>query len=67
VAAAIHGLDHAEPPQAESVAVVLSASALAFLFWIGYFEQARDVAERSLAHADAGRRLRLWAYGHVPL
>jgi low temperature requirement protein LtrA len=67
VAAAIHGLDHAEPLQAESVAVVLSASLLAFLFWIGYFERARGVAERRLAHADAGRRLRLWAYGHVPL
>jgi low temperature requirement protein LtrA len=67
VAAAIHGLDHAEPLQAESVAVVLSASVLAFLFWIGYFERARGVAERRLAHADAGRRLRLWAYGHVPL
>jgi low temperature requirement protein LtrA len=66
VAAAIHGLDHAEPLQAESVAVVLSASVLAFLFWIGYFERARGVAERRLAHADAGRRLRLWAYGHVP-
>jgi low temperature requirement protein LtrA len=39
---------------------------LAFLFWIGYFERARGVAERRLAHADAGRRLRLWAYGHVP-
>jgi low temperature requirement protein LtrA len=67
VAAAVHGLDHAEPLQAESIAVALSASALAFLFWIGYFERARGVAERSVAHADAGRRLRLWAYGHVPL
>jgi low temperature requirement protein LtrA len=67
VAAAIHGLDHAEPLQAESVAVALSASVLAFLFWIGYFERARGVAERSLAHADAGRQLRVWAYGHVPL
>ena len=67
VAAAIHGLDHAEPLRAESVAVVLSASALAFLFWIGYFARARGVAERNLAHAAAGRRLRLWAYGHVPL
>jgi low temperature requirement protein LtrA len=67
VAAAIHGLDHAEPPQAESIVVVFSASLLAFHFWIGYFERARGVAERRLAHADAGRRLRLWAYGHVPL
>jgi low temperature requirement protein LtrA len=67
VAAAVHGLDHAEPLQAESIAVALSASALAFLFWIGYFERARGVAERSVAHADAGRRLRLWAFGHVPL
>jgi low temperature requirement protein LtrA len=67
VAAAIHGLDHAEPLQAESVAVVLSASVLAFLFWIGYFERAQGVAERSVAHADAGRRLRLWGYGHIPL
>jgi low temperature requirement protein LtrA len=67
VAAAIHGLDHAEPLQAESVAVVLSAAVLAFLFWTGYFERARGAAERSLTHAAAGRRLRLWAYGHVPL
>jgi low temperature requirement protein LtrA len=67
LAAVIHALEHGEPLRAESVAVVLSASALAFLFWIGYFERAQGVAERNLAHAAAGRRLRLWAYGHVPL
>jgi low temperature requirement protein LtrA len=67
VAAAIHGLDHAEPLHAESVVVVASAALIAFLFWIGYFERARGVAERHVAHAAAGRRLRLWAYGHIPL
>jgi low temperature requirement protein LtrA len=67
VAAAIHGLDHAEPLRAESVTVVLSASALAFLFWIGYFERARGAAERGVTDVVAGRRLRLWAYGHIPL
>jgi low temperature requirement protein LtrA len=46
---------------------VLAASVLAFLFWSGYFERARGVAERHVAHAEAGRRLRLWAYGHIPL
>jgi low temperature requirement protein LtrA len=67
VAAAIHGLDHAEPLHVESIVVVASASLIAFLFWIGYFERARGVAERHVAHAAAGRRLRLWAYGHIPL
>jgi low temperature requirement protein LtrA len=67
VAAAIHGLDHAAPPRVESIVVVVSAALVAFLFWTGYFERARGVAERHVAHADAGRRLRLWAYGHIPL
>jgi low temperature requirement protein LtrA len=67
VAAAIHGLDHAEPLRRESWVVVISAAILAFLFWSGYFERARGVAERHVAHAAAGHRLRLWAYAHIPL
>jgi low temperature requirement protein LtrA len=67
VAAAIHGLDHAGSPHLESVVVALAASLVAFLFWTGYFERARGVAERHVEHVAAARRLRLWAYGHVPL
>jgi low temperature requirement protein LtrA len=67
VAAAIHGLDHGEPRHAESIVVVVSAVVVAFLFWTGYFERARGAAERHVAHAAAGRSLRLWAYGHIPL
>jgi low temperature requirement protein LtrA len=67
VAAAIHGLGHAKPLAGKAVVVVLASSVLAFLFWIGYFERARGVAERHVDHAAAGRRLRLWAYGHIPL
>jgi low temperature requirement protein LtrA len=67
VAAAIHGLGHAEPLRVESIVVVVSAALVAFLFWTGYFERARGVAERHVDHAAAGRRLRLWAYGHIPL
>jgi low temperature requirement protein LtrA len=67
VAAAIHGLDHAAPLGVKSTVVVLAASLVAFLFWAGYFERARGVAERHVAHAAAGRSLRLWAYAHVAL
>jgi low temperature requirement protein LtrA len=67
VAAAIHGLEHAEPLQARSFTVVLSSSLLAFLLWTGYFDRARGVAERHVSHPAAGRRLRLWAFSHVPL
>jgi low temperature requirement protein LtrA len=67
VAAAIHGLDHAAPLRPESIAVVVAAALLSFLLWTGYFERARGIAERHVADEGAGRRLRLWAYGHIPL
>jgi low temperature requirement protein LtrA len=65
VAAAIHGLGHTEPLRVESLEVVVSAALIAFLFWTGYSERARGAAERHVDHAAAGRRLRLWAHGHV--
>jgi low temperature requirement protein LtrA len=67
VAAAIHGLDHASPLRPESIGVVVAAALLSFLLWTGYFERARGIAERRVADESAGRRLRLWAYGHIPL
>lgn len=67
VAAAIHGLDHAAPLSPASLVVVFASALLAFLFWTGYFERARGIAERHVANEAAAQRLRLWAYGHIPL
>lgn len=65
-AAAVHALDHG-PLTAGSVAVALMGAVLGFLYWVGYFHRAGGGAERHIRDAAGGRRLRLWAYGHIPL
>lgn len=67
VAAAAHGLDHAGHATGEGLIVAAAGTVLAFLFWIGYFHRARGSSERHVADAASGRKLRLWAYGHIPL
>ena len=67
VASAAHGLDHAGHITGEGLSVAASGAALAFLFWTGYFHRARGSSERHVADAASGRKLRLWAYGHIPL
>lgn len=67
VASAAHGLDHADHITGGGLTVAASGAALAFLFWTGYFHRARGSSERHVADAASGRKLRLWAYGHISL
>jgi low temperature requirement protein LtrA len=66
-AAAVHALDHGSELHGDTLAVALLGAGLGFLYWVGYFQRARGNAERHVSDAAAGRNLRLWAYGHVPL
>jgi low temperature requirement protein LtrA len=66
-AAAVHALDHGEGLHGDTLAVALLGALLGFLYWVGYFRRAKGNAERHVSDAAAGRNLRLWAYGHIPL
>lgn len=66
-AAAVHALDHGNELHGDTLIVALLGAFLGFLYWVGYFRRARGNAERHIADATAGRNLRLWAYGHIPL
>ena len=66
-AAAVHALDHGSELHADTLAVAMLGAGLGFLYWVGYFRRARGNAERHVSDAAAGRNLRLWAYGHIPL
>lgn len=67
VAAALHALVHDASPGTREFLVATLAVVVAFLFWVGYFERVRGQGERRAHDARGGRRLRLWAYGHLPL
>lgn len=66
-AAAVHALDHMAELHGDTLAVAILGACLGFLYWVGYFQRARGNAERHISDAAAGRNLRLWAYGHIPL
>jgi low temperature requirement protein LtrA len=66
-AAAVHALDHGPELHSDTLAVAMLGGILGFLYWIGYFQRAKGNAERHVDGAAAGRNLRLWAYGHIPL
>lgn len=66
-AAAIHALEAQAHPGAGGIAVAGAGAVLGALFWLGYFRRAKASAERHIADAAAGRRLRLWAFSHIPL
>lgn len=66
-AAAVHALDHGSELHGDTLAVAILGACLGFLYWVGYFRRARGNAERHVRDAAAGRNLRLWAYGHIPL
>ena len=40
---------------------------VSFGLWQAYFDRVKGHGERHVSDAAAGKRLRLWAYGHVPL
>jgi len=67
VASVVHALDHGPALHLHAVAAALGGVALAFLTWLGYFEVTGAHGEREVDDAAAGRDLRLWAYGHVPI
>jgi low temperature requirement protein LtrA len=67
LAAVVHALDHGPVLHASAVGAALLGAALAFLTWLGYFEVTRAHDERAVDSAAAGRHLRLWAWGHVPI
>jgi low temperature requirement protein LtrA len=49
------------------LAAALVGAVLSFGLWLLYFDQVKGQGERRIADAVGGWRLRLWAYGHVPL
>lgn len=67
MASVVHALDHGEHLHASSVIAAVVGGLLSFALWRAYFERVRGHGERHIADAAAGRRMRLWAYGHVPL
>jgi low temperature requirement protein LtrA len=67
VASALHALLHGEHLELRSVGLAVLGLALAFLYWVGYFERVRGHGERHVGDAGDARRLRHWAYAHIPL
>jgi low temperature requirement protein LtrA len=67
MAAVVHALDHGDDLHQSSVVAALLGAALSFTLWLLYFKHVGGQGERHIADAVGGRRLRLWAYGHVPL
>ncbi len=67
VASAVHALDHGTMIHFHSMAAALAGLGLIFLTWLGYFEVTRSHGERRVENTAAGRSLRKWAYGHVPI
>lgn len=67
LAAVVHALDHGDQLHASSVAAAVVGAVVSFLLWQAYFDRVKGHGERHVADTAAGRRLRLWAYAHVPL
>lgn len=67
MAAVVHAMDHGEQIHASGVIAAVAGAVLSFCLWLAYFGLVKGQGERHVADAAAGRRLRLWAYGHVPL
>ncbi|CAM8650681.1 COG4292 Predicted membrane protein [Comamonadaceae bacterium] len=67
MAAVVHALDHVEKLNMSSAVAALVGATLSFGLWLLYFRRVNGQGERHIADAVGGQRLRLWAYGHVPL
>lgn len=67
MAAVVHALDHGENLHLSSAVAALVGASLSFGLWLLYFHRVKGQGERHITDAVGGRRLRLWAYGHVPL
>lgn len=67
MASVVHALDHGKHLHASSVLSAALGAVLSCALWLAYFERVKGHRERHVADAAAGRRMRLWAYAHVPL
>lgn len=67
MASVVHALDHGPTLHAPAVVAALAGAVLSFGLWLLYFDRVKGQGERHIASAVAGRRMRLWAYAHVPL
>lgn len=67
MASVVHALDHGDPLHLSAVIAACLGAGLSFLLWMAYFQHVRGHGERRIEDAVTGRRMRLWAYGHVPL
>jgi len=67
MAAVVHALAHGGHLHLSSAVAALAGAALSFGLWLLYFDRVKGQGERHIADAVGGQRLRLWAYGHVPL
>ncbi len=67
MASVVHALDHEPQLHASAAVAALAGAGLSFGLWLLYFDRVKGQGERHIASAVAGRRMRLWAYAHVPL
>jgi low temperature requirement protein LtrA len=67
MASVVHAMDHGDALHASAVISAAVGAALSFALWLAYFDRVKGHGERHVADAAAGRRMRLWAYAHVPL
>ena len=67
MASVVHAMDHGPQLHASAVVAALAGAVLSFGLWLLYFDRVKGQGERHIATAVAGRRMRLWAYAHVPL
>lgn len=67
MASVVHALDHGEHLHVSSVLAAAAGAGLSFGLWLLYFDRVKGQGERHIGDAVGGQRLRLWAYGHVPL
>lgn len=67
MASTVHALNHGPHLSMHAFIAALGGALLAFMTWVGYFDQARAQQERHVADGRAGRNFRLWAHAHVAL
>jgi len=67
MASVVHALDHGERLHASGAVAAVAGATLSFVLWQAYFDRVKGHGARHVADATAGRRMRLWAYAHVPL
>lgn len=67
LASVVHALDHGAHLHGSSLGAAAMGVVVSFGLWQAYFDRVKGHGERHVSDASAGKNLRLWAYGHVPL